>query len=173
MDDFTSKPGVPNMFGLVQGEANAIRPGKRPLSSMSPTIVTRDGKVFMVVGSPGGARIITITLEAILNAVDYGMDIQAAVDAPRIHHQWLPDKVYVEPMALSPDTEKVLTGMGYTIVEQAPWGAAEAIMVGRENEVKKLAAGGGDDTMRTGNRLPGLLYGANDDRRPAGKAAGF
>ncbi len=173
MDDFTSKPGVANMFGLVQGQANAIAPGKRPLSSMSPTIVTRDGKVFLVVGSPGGSRIITITLEAILNAVDYGMDIQAAVDAPRIHHQWLPDKVYVEPQALSPDTERVLTGMGYTIVEQTPWGAAEAIMVGRENEGKKLAAGGGDDTMHAGNALPGLLYGANDDRRPAGKAAGF
>ncbi len=173
MDDFTAKPGVPNMFGLVQGEANAIAPGKRPLSSMSPTIVTKDGKVFLVLGSPGGSRIITITLETIMNAVDYGMDIQAAVDAPRIHHQWLPDKVYVEPRALSADTEKVLSGMGYTIVEQNPWGAAEAIMVGRENEGRKLAQGGGDDTMHAGNALPGLLYGANDDRRPAGKAAGF
>ncbi|RVD63954.1 gamma-glutamyltransferase, partial [Mesorhizobium sp. M4A.F.Ca.ET.029.04.2.1] len=104
MDDFTQKPGVPNLYGLVQGEANAIEPKKTPLSSMSPTVVTKDGKPFMVIGSPGGSRIITITLEAIVNVIDHGMNIQEAIDAPRIHHQWLPDTVYVEPFGLSPDT---------------------------------------------------------------------
>src|SRR6202030_3518430 len=101
MDDFTAKPGVPNMFGLVQGKANAVAPGKTPLSSMSPTIVTKDGKVVMVIGSPGGSRIITITLEAILNVIDHGMTVQEAIDAPRIHEQWLPDTIGAEPFALS------------------------------------------------------------------------
>ncbi len=99
MDDFTSKPGVPNLYGLVQGEANAILPKKTPLSSMSPTIISKDGKPFMVIGSPGGSRIITITLEAIINVIDFRHEpIQDAIDAPRIHHQWLPDKVYIEPL---------------------------------------------------------------------------
>lgn len=129
MDDFTSKPGVPNLYGLVQGEANAIVPKKTPLSSMSPTIVTRDGKPFMVIGSPGGSRIITITLEAILNVVDFGMDISQAVNAPRLHHQWQPDKVFLEPYALSPDTEKTLAAMGYSFDggNDAPqWGGPPA-----------------------------------------------
>ncbi len=152
MDDFTSKPGVPNQFGLVQGEANAIAPGKRPLSSMTPTVVLRNGKIFMVTGSPGGSRIITIVLESILNAVDYGMNAAQAVDAPRIHHQWLPDVVDAEPFALSPDTEALLEKMGYKIVVQAPWGADEAILVDPQS---------------------GILYGANDARRPAGLAAGY
>ena len=91
MDDFTVKPGAPNLFGLVQGTANAIAPGKRPLSSMAPTLVSKDGKVFLVLGSPGGSRIITIAAETIMNIVDHGMEPQEAVDAPRIHHQWLPD----------------------------------------------------------------------------------
>ncbi len=96
MDDFTSKPGTPNMFGLVQGAANAIAAGKTPLSSMSPTIVTKDGHLVMVVGSPGGSRIITITLEAIINVIDHGMTVQEAVDAPRIHMQGTPDVVQLE-----------------------------------------------------------------------------
>jgi gamma-glutamyltranspeptidase/glutathione hydrolase len=98
MDDFTVKPGVPNLFGLVQGEANDIAPGKRPLSSMAPTIVPKDGRVVMVLGSPGGSRIISITLQVILNLIDYGMSPQAAVDAPRIHHQWLPTRSTPSPM---------------------------------------------------------------------------
>ena len=107
MDDFTAKPGVPNLYGLVQGEANAIAAEEdAAVSSMSPTIVAKDGKPFMVIGSPGGSRIITITLEAIINVIDHGMDIQEAIDAPRIHHQWLPDTVYIEPFALSPDTRR-------------------------------------------------------------------
>ena len=125
MDDFTVKPGVANMFGLVQGEANAIAPGKRPLSSMAPTLVEKDGRVVLALGSPGGSRIITTVLETALNLIDYGMAPQEAVDAPRFHHQWLPDAVFAEPYAFSPDTQKLLEAMGYKIVVQAPWGAAE------------------------------------------------
>ncbi|MCP6675160.1 gamma-glutamyltransferase, partial [Klebsiella pneumoniae] len=88
-----------------------IAPRKSPLSSMSPTIVSKDGEPFMVIGSPGGSRIITITLQAIMNVVDHGMNLQEAIDAPRIHHQWLPDRVFMEPRALSPDTLRLLTGM--------------------------------------------------------------
>ncbi|MEO6409578.1 MAG: gamma-glutamyltransferase, partial [Burkholderiaceae bacterium] len=102
MDDFTVKPGVPNLYGLVQGEANAIAPGKRPLSSMSPTIVTKDGKPVLVLGTPGGSRIITAVLHTILNLVDHGMNVQEAVDAPRFHQQWLPESTNVEAFALSP-----------------------------------------------------------------------
>src|SRR5437764_1386778 len=131
MDDFTAKPGVPNLYGLVQGTANAIAPRKSPLSSMSPTIVSKDGKVVMVIGSPGGSRIITITLEAILNVIDHGMTIQEAIDAPRVHHQWLPDTVYLEPSALSRDSMQTLAGMGYEFHEQpATWRLAEGILAG-------------------------------------------
>jgi gamma-glutamyltranspeptidase / glutathione hydrolase len=114
MDDFAVKPGVPNMFRLIQGEVNAIQPGKRPLSSMVPTIVLRDGKLFMVVGSPGGSRIITSVLQVFLNVVDFGMNAQDAVDAPRFHHQWLPDKLYLEK-GLSPDTAALLKARGYDV----------------------------------------------------------
>src|SRR5207344_3327419 len=103
MDDFASKPGSPNMFGLIQGEANSIQPGKRPLSSMTPTILTRDGKLFMTVGAPGGSRIISAVLQVILNVIDFEMNAQDAVDAPRFHHQWAPDKLYLE-RGISPDT---------------------------------------------------------------------
>ncbi len=114
MDDFASKPGEPNMFGLVQGEANAIQPGKRPLSSMVPTILLRDGKLFMVVGAPGGSRIITGVMQVILNVVDFGMNVQDAVDFPRFHDQWKPDKIYVEK-GISPDTVALLKGMGHQV----------------------------------------------------------
>ena len=96
---------------------------------MSPTIVAKGGRTFMVIGSPGGSRIITIILETVMNVIDYGLDPQEAVDAPRFHHQWLPDEVFIEPMALSPDTRKLLTEMGYKITEQAPWGAATGIIL--------------------------------------------
>ena len=118
MDDFAAQPGSPNMFGLVQGEANAIKPGKRPLSSMTPTILTRDGKLFMVVGGPGGGRIITAVLQTILNVVDFGMNVQDAVDAPRFHHQWQPDKITLE-RGFSPDTIRLLQQRGHE-VEQIP-----------------------------------------------------
>ena len=174
MDDFTVKPGVANLFGLVQGTTNVIAPGKRPLSSMSPTIVTRDGKTFMVLGSPGGSRIITIVVEVIQNVIDYGMNIQEAVDGPRIHHQWLPDQITVEPFALSADTKKVLTDMGYKIVEQAPWGAAEAILIGPQIDTAAAAKPAtSNDAMAGSLPVAGLLYGAHDDRRPAGSAVGY
>jgi len=164
MDDFTSKPGVPNLYGLVQGEANAIAPKKTPLSSMSPTIISKDGKPFMVIGSPGGSRIITITLEAILNVIDFGMDISQAVNAPRIHHQWQPDKVFLEPYALSPDTEKTLAAMGYTFDggNDAPvWGQAAGILVGGKS-LAHIEKGGG-----------ARYYGAMDSRAVEGAAKGY
>jgi gamma-glutamyltranspeptidase/glutathione hydrolase len=173
MDDFTVKLGVPNLYGLVQGEANAIAPGKRPLSSMAPSIVTRDGKTLLVTGSPGGSRIITITLQSILNVIDFGMAPQEAVDAPRIHHQWLPDVLYAEPYALSPDTQALLRGMGYTITEQVPWGAAEMVEVGPDKAAASTLSTPANDAALSGKLRPGLLYGANDSRRPAGAAEGY
>jgi gamma-glutamyltranspeptidase/glutathione hydrolase len=161
------------MFGLVQGKTNVIAPGKRPLSSMSPTIVTKDGKTFMVLGSPGGSRIITIVVETIMNVVDHGMQVQEAVNAPRLHHQWLPDQITVEPFALSPDTARLLTGMGHKIVEQAPWGAAEAILIGPAEDTTATPATSGNDPMAGSKPVPGRLYGAHDDRRPAGAAVGY
>jgi gamma-glutamyltranspeptidase/glutathione hydrolase len=153
MDDFTSKVGAPNMFGLVQGENNSIQPGKRPLSSMSPTIITKNGKIFMVTGSPGGSRIITITLESILNVIDHKMDIQSAIDTPRIHHQWMPDTVYIEENAITPEVRKELEAAGYKFTVNRSWGTDEGIIISSKN----------------GKRV---LYGANDDRSPAGAAIG-
>lgn len=173
MDDFTTKVGVPNLFGLVQGTANAIAPAKRPLSSMSPTLVTKDGRIFLVLGSPGGSRIITITLETALNIIDYGMEPQEAVDAPRIHHQWLPDEVDLEPWSVSPDSARLLADMGYKLVQQTPWGAAELIAIGPDKPVGSGTASSGNDAAVGGKMRPGLRYGANDDRRPAGAAVGY
>jgi gamma-glutamyltranspeptidase/glutathione hydrolase len=160
MDDFTSKIGVPNLYGLVQGEANAIGPGKRPLSSMSPTIVTKDGKPVFVVGTPGGSRIITAVLHTILNVVDYGMNVQEAVDAPRFHQQWLPDVTNVETFALSPDTRKLLIDMGHNLGVPQPANHLAAIIVGAPSL-------GGKPVGK--NRF----YGANDPRRNTGLALGY
>ncbi|MDM0050801.1 gamma-glutamyltransferase [Variovorax sp. J22R115] len=160
MDDFTSKVGVPNMYGLVQGEANAIAPGKRPLSSMSPTIMTKDGKPVFVVGTPGGSRIITVVLHTILNVVDYGMNVQEAVDAPRFHQQWLPDVTNVETFALSPDTRKILSDMGHNLGVPQPANHAAAIIVGAPSLGGKPVGA---------NRF----YGANDPRRNTGLALGY
>jgi gamma-glutamyltranspeptidase / glutathione hydrolase len=160
MDDFTSKAGVPNMYGLVQGENNSIAPGKRPLSSMTPTILSRDGKPWMIVGTPGGSRIITAVLHAVLNVVDYGMDIQEAVDAPRIHQQWLPEQTFVEPRALSPDTRAILLSMGHELTEPQPENHLAAILIGAP---ALNAAPVGD------NRF----YGALDPRRNTGLALGY
>jgi gamma-glutamyltranspeptidase/glutathione hydrolase len=168
MDDFTTKPGAPNHFGLVQGEANAIAPGKRPLSSMAPTIVLKNGAVQMVLGSPGGPRIITAIVETILNVIDYGMDAQEAVDAPRLHHQWLPDLLYAEPFALSPDTRALLEEMGYKIQDQPPSGAVALIASGALKSAKSTAAGA--DSVATHMPRADAFYGANDSRRPAGVA---
>ncbi|MGO4742917.1 gamma-glutamyltransferase [Serratia quinivorans] len=173
MDDFTVKVGEKNLYGLVQGTANSIAPGKRPLSSMSPTLVTKDNKIFMVLGSPGGSRIITITLQTALNVIDHGMAPQEAVDAPRIHHQWLPDEVYYEQRGVSADTLKILAGMGYKMVEQTPWGAAELILVGLPGAAGVSPANSGNDSAVSGKVREGYLYGANDIRRPAGSAVGY
>jgi len=160
MDDFTAKIGVPNMYGLVQGEANAIAPGKRPLSSMSPTIVTKDGKTVMVVGTPGGSRIITATLLTMLNVIDYGMNLQEAVDAPRFHQQWLPEATNLEPFTLSPDTQKILEGWGQKFTVPQPFNHVAAILVGAPSL-------GGKPVGK--NRF----YGANDPRRNSGLALGY
>ncbi|MGA9813459.1 MAG: gamma-glutamyltransferase [Terriglobales bacterium] len=128
MDDFAAKQGVPNMFGLIQGPANAIGPGKRPLSAMAPTIVLKDGKLFLVLGSPGGPRIITTVANILMGVVDYGMNIQEAVNAPRFHHQWLPDVTRVES-GFSPDTIKQLEGMGHRVEARDSWSDGECVMV--------------------------------------------
>jgi gamma-glutamyltranspeptidase/glutathione hydrolase len=122
---------VPNAYGLVGGDANAPGPGKRPLSSMSPTIVFRDGKVFMVTGTPGGSRIITTVLQVILNVIDHQMNIAEAVAAPRIHHQWLPDQVFAET-GLSPDTIRLLEARGHKVTVGATMGSANSILVTTE-----------------------------------------
>ena len=160
MDDFTAKIGVPNLYGLVQGEANAIAPGKRPLSSMSPTIVTKDGKTVMVVGTPGGSRIITAVLHTMINVIDYGMNVQEAVDAPRFHQQWLPEATNVETFAISPDTRKILEGMGHKLGNPQPANHLAAILVGAPSL-------GGKPVGK--NRF----YGANDPRRNSGLALGY
>ncbi|MBS1827041.1 MAG: gamma-glutamyltransferase [Acidobacteria bacterium] len=149
MDDFSAKPGEPNMFGLVQGEANAIQPGKRPLSSMTPTIILKDGKLFMVVGAPGGSRIITGVLQVILNVIDFGMNAQDAVDAPRFHHQWQPDKLSLE-RGFSPDTIELLKSRGHTVDSISSVANVEAIVVQKD----------------------GWLSGGTDPRSH-GKAAGY
>ena len=148
MDDFSVKPGTPNMFGLIQGEANAIEPGKRPLSSMTPTIVLRDGKLVLVLGAPGGSRIINGVLQVLLNVVDFTMNIQDAVDRPRFHHQWKPDTLFVED-GFSPDTLELLARRGHRIRRIETVAVVEAVRAG-----------------------DGRLEGATD-RRGHGKAAGF
>jgi gamma-glutamyltranspeptidase/glutathione hydrolase len=143
MDDFSIKPGVANMYGLVGGDANAIEPYKRPLSSMSPTIVQKDGKLFMVVGSPGGSRIITTVLQVISNVIDHDMNIKEAVDAPRIHMQWVPDSIRMEPHGLAQDVINNLKAMGYQFTMRGPteyFGEANAILVDQTG----LATGGRD-----------------------------
>src|SRR5262249_12932375 len=151
MDDFSAKPGSPNMFGLVQGEANAIAAGKRPLSSMSPTILVKDGKLFMTAGAPGGSRIPTAVLQVILNVVDFGMNVQDAIDAPRFHHQWLPDKLSLEH-GISPDTVALLKARGYDV------DYASGVVIA---QVAAIVSDGG------------WLQGGSDGRSGAGKAAGY
>ncbi|MBU6207584.1 MAG: gamma-glutamyltransferase, partial [Alphaproteobacteria bacterium] len=160
MDDFTAKPGVPNMFGLVEGPNNAIGAGKRPLSSMTPTIITRDNKLVMVVGTPGGSHIPTAVLQVVMNVIDYGMQLQQAVNAPRIHEQWLPDVTYYEPFALSADTMAALEARGQNLAPQGYHNQIAAILVGAPE------LGGpplGDNK----------LYGAIDPRLNLGDAEGY
>jgi len=132
MDDFSSKPGVPNMFGLIGGKANSIQPGKRMLSSMTPTIIEKDGKLFMVVGTPGGSTIITSVFQTILNVIEFNQDMQQAVNSKRFHHQWLPDEVDVEKDALDNATTTKLQQKGYKIIEHGPSGRVDAILKTKE-----------------------------------------
>ena len=160
MDDFAVKPGTPNRYGLVQGEANSIAPGKRPLSSMTPTILTKHGKPVLVVGTPGGSRIITGVLETILGVVDYGLDIQQAVDAPRFHQQWRPRATMCEAGALPAETRRTLESWGERFTIVAPYDHVDAILVGGP----ALGRAG-----KGGNRL----FGADDARGDTGLAAGY
>jgi gamma-glutamyltranspeptidase/glutathione hydrolase len=151
MDDFTSKPGVPNGYGLIQSEANAIAPGKRPLSAMAPTIVLKEGKLFLVLGSPGGPRIISTVANILMGVLDFGLDIQQAVNAPRFHHQWEPDQIFIENVGISPDTIKLLEARGHKIKAQGYWSDGECIAVDPKS---------------------GDLLGASDGRN-GGKAVGY
>ena len=152
MDDFAAKVGVPNMYGLIQGPANAVGANKRPLSAMTPTIVLKDGKLLLVLGSPGGPTIITTVANVLMGVVDYGMNIQEAVNAERFHNQWLPDKIMLEKYGASPDTLQGLQNMGHQLkTDRESWGDAECIAI----------------DPATGERL-----GASDGRNN-GKAAGF
>jgi gamma-glutamyltranspeptidase/glutathione hydrolase len=160
MDDFSAKPGAPNMYGLVEGPNNAVAPGKRPLSSMTPTIVTRDGQLAMVVGTPGGSRIPSAVIETISNMIDFGMTVTEAVDAPRIHHQWLPDEIGYERFGLSTDTVAKLEAMGHKVVPMDYGNHVAAILVGAPAIGAKPL---GDHT----------LYGAIDPRLNLGDVEGY
>ena len=136
----TPNPGVANTFGSIQGNANAVAPGKTPLSSMSPTIITRDGKPVLILGTPGGSRIITTVLQTILNVVDFQMNIQEAVDAPRIHQQWLPDMTKTEPYALSPDTRRIMESMGYRFENSEPANHVDAALSALDGLISERTA---------------------------------
>jgi gamma-glutamyltranspeptidase / glutathione hydrolase len=149
LDDFSAKPGAPNAYGLIGGDANAVAPGKRPLSSMSPTIVLADGAPFLITGTPGGPRIITTTLQIIMNVIDHGMNIAEATYAPRVHHQWLPDELRIEE-GLSPDTIRLLEQKGHDVVVSDAMGSTQSIMV-----------------------TPGGLFGSSDPRTPGALTLGY
>ena len=149
MDNFTVKVGEPNAFGLIQAAANAIEPGKRPLSSMTPTIVLEDGQVRLVVGSPGGSTIINTVFQVIMNVVDFGLDAQEAVDAPRIHHQWLPDVLVYERHGLVKDVQDALKRRGHTLQERAMIGDAHIIVVDAKSGLRL----GGADPRRGGHAV--------------------
>ncbi|MGH8176314.1 MAG: gamma-glutamyltransferase [Steroidobacter sp.] len=151
MDDFSAKTGVPNMFGLLQGDANAVGPNKRPLSAMTPTIVLKDGKLWLVLGTPGGPTIITTVANILIGVVDFGLDIQQAVNAPRFHHQWIPDRILMERDRFSPDTIGLLKAKGHTIV----------------------FGGGGDGECIQIDLQTGVRLGASDARNDSGKAVGY
>jgi gamma-glutamyltranspeptidase/glutathione hydrolase len=149
LDDFAAKAGVPNGYGLIGGDANAPAPGKRPLSSMSPTLVLKGGKVYLVTGSPGGSRIITTVLQVISNVIDHGMNVQEAVSAPRIHHQWLPDELRAE-RGLSIDTVRILESRGHKVVVTPTSGSAQTIMVTPQGSLAGAA-----DTRQRGTLASG------------------
>lgn len=149
MDDFSAKPGVANVYGLIGGEANAIQPGKRPLSSMTPTLVLKDGRPWLVTGSPGGARIITTVLETVTDAIDFNMNPAEAAAMPRFHHQWWPDELRIEK-GFSPDTLALLRSYGHRVVVKPTMGKTQTILI-----------------------RDGVLYGASDPRGPDGAALGY
>ena len=149
LDDFSAKPGVPNAYGLIGGDANAVGPRKRPLSSMSPTLVLEDGRPFLVTGSPGGSRIITTTLQVIMNVIDHDMNIAEASAAPRIHHQWLPDELRIEE-GISPDTMRLLEEKGHVVALQPVMGRTQSIMITEDG-----------------------LFGSSDPRRPGALTLGY
>jgi gamma-glutamyltranspeptidase/glutathione hydrolase len=151
MDDFSSKPGSPNMFGLIQGDENSIGPHKRPLSAMTPTMVLKDGKLWLVLGSPGGPTIITTVANILIGVVDFGLDIQQAVNAPRFHNQWIPDRIRMERERFSTDTVKLLEDRGHT-VDFGLGGDGECIQIDLES---------------------GLRLGASDGRNERGRAVGY
>jgi len=168
MDDFAVQPGKPNMFGLIQGEANAIAPRKRPLSAMTPTIVEKDGRLVMALGAPGGPRIISGVLQVLVHVIDFGMDIQQAVDQPRIHHQWMPDRLYHEP-GFSPDTLDLLRRRGHELEPIYAVGSVEAIMV-EEPRVRAVE----DATTKGANVTDRIRWlAAAQNGRSAGMAAGY
>lgn len=148
MDDFSSKPGEPNKYGLIGAEANAIEPGKRMLSSMTPTIVSKDGKLFMVTGTPGGSTIITSVFQSIINVIDYGMGMQESVASPRIHHQWKPNLVFFEEGAFSPETVKELGEMGHNMQKRGGIGRLDAILVLPDGRLEGGADPRGDDSAQ-------------------------
>ena len=150
MDDFSAKPGSPNAYGLVHGEANAIAPGKRPLSAMTPTIVLKDGQLFLVLGSPGGPTIINTVLQTILNVIDYRMTIQEAVDAPRMHHQWIPDKLTLERTGFAQDVQDGLKSRGHTLAVRGTIGDCQAIMIEPKTGVRLGAADPRNDGLALG-----------------------
>ena len=133
MDDFSVKPGHPNMFGLVGGEANAIEPNKRMLSSMTPTIIEKDNELFMLVGTPGGSTIITSVFQTILNVIDFNMGMQEAVDAKKFHHQWLPDVLVIEKNSFSDNLKNDLKNIGHKLVERQSLGRMDCILVNENN----------------------------------------
>ncbi len=149
MDDFVVKPGIPNSLGLIGGAANAIEPEKRMLSSMTPTIVLKDNKPFLVTGNPGGSRIITSVLQIITNVIDYKMNISEATNAVRFHHQWLPDRLQVEE-DLNRDTVGLLAKRGHKIIVRNAIGSTQSIM-----------------------NIDGIFYGARDPRRPSALTLGY
>jgi len=140
MDDFSVKAGAPNKFGLTGGTANAVAPGKRMLSSMTPTIVSRDGKAVLVVGTPGGSRIITTVLQVVLNVLEFGMGVQEAVDAPRFHHQWSPDEVVLEDRAFPADVATALRALGHQIRTSSDMGDVQAIAIDTATGVRRGAS---------------------------------
>lgn len=155
MDDFAAKPGTPNMYGLIQGERNAVAPGKRPLSAMTPTFVlmpeAKGGALWFATGSPGGPTIINTVFQTIINVIDHDMNIQQAVDAPRIHHQWLPDEIVYEPLGLSSDTIRALESRGHKLVSRPRYmGDSQAIMIDPETKVRLGASDGRNDGAAVG-----------------------